>query len=779
MKNHLSILSAFLLLIPFGLLAERDPQEVFENIPQSAKTAVWWHWMGCNVTTEGIKKDLEWFKRTGIGSATIFGMADICTPWATKIDNSPNAGLIAFSPEWWALVRYACDEAEKLGIELGLHNCPGYTSTGGPWIPPRLAMRELVFNVTNAEKQISLKARADFPVQNGETGRFEKPDIPCRRTDLQEIAVVDGIKVQHIPMGAFTQPNQWEIFGLECDKMNKEAIEFHLDHVIADMKKYLDRHVGKTLKFVLLDSYEAGKPTWTANMREEFKQRRGYDPLPFLPILGGYKVSAAPGEDDVKRFKADYDRTIKDLFRDVLFKTMKEKLHAAGLEFACEPYQGPFDSKECSEHVDRLMTEFWFDPKIHSSAPRALGWNKWPAPGGQRRNIVEAEAFTSGPPNCMWDETLSRLKAAANLQFGRGINRMVLHTCPLQPWNETILPGKTMGRWGTHFGRTQTWAESGKGFFDFLNRSQALLQWGESRDEKLTCRNTKPVGIHITGHARVGDDGSRLYFVINNSDVAATTEIDLPTKTKTPEWFDPVTGRITPLTLVKGRIPMSFAPRGCGFLVFRKEACEVQKTRENTFLQNKRPIPATGTAFAVKGPWEVRFGDISTVMTTLTDWTKSERSEIKYFSGTAVYKTKFIYDRATSADVLKLGNCHSQIAKVILNGKHLETLWCEPYEILLPDNAVKRGENILVVEFTNVWANRLIGDEQEAPDCEFSAAPYPGGTYLTKFPGWFKEGISTRPSKGRKCFTDWNYFTKDSPLVPSGLVGPVEITSGL
>ena len=57
-----------------------DPQEVFENPPQSAKTGVWWHWMGCNVSKEGIVRDLDWFKETGIGAATIFGMADACTP---------------------------------------------------------------------------------------------------------------------------------------------------------------------------------------------------------------------------------------------------------------------------------------------------------------------------------------------------------------------------------------------------------------------------------------------------------------------------------------------------------------------------------------------------------------------------------------------------------------------------------------------------------------------------------------------------------------------------
>lgn len=368
-----------------------DPLVVFENPPPSAKTGVWWHWMGCNVTREGIVRDLDWFRRVGIGSATIFGLADACTPWATSIRNSPNEGLVAFTPAWWRLVRFACEEAEKRGIELGLHNCPGYTSTGGPWIPPKFAMRELVFNVTNAVEQIPLAAHADFPVHNEDTGRFEKPDIPCRRTDLQEIAVVSGVRVAHIPMGAFTQPNQWEAFGLECDKMNPEAVAFHLDHVIGELKTHLGGQVGRGLKFVLLDSYEAGTPTWTPRMREAFQARRGYDPLPFLPVLGGFRVASAERE---AAFRADWDQTVKDLYRDVLFKTMREKLHAVGLEFACEPYTGPFDSRACAAHVDRLMTEFWFNPSLNRGVPKRLGWNQWTGPDGRRHNVVEAEAFT-------------------------------------------------------------------------------------------------------------------------------------------------------------------------------------------------------------------------------------------------------------------------------------------------------------------------------------------------------------------------------------------------
>ena len=87
---------------------------------------------------------------------------------------------------------------------------------------------------------------------------------------------------------------------------------------------------------------------------------------------------------------------------------------------------------------------------------------------------------------------------------------------------------------------------------------------------------------------------------------------------------------------------------------------------------------------------------------------------------------------------------------------------------------LKAGGNQLAIEITNVWANRLIGDEQEPPDCKWLPGHMGHGGFLKEFPEWFVKG-QPRPSKGRYCFTTWNYFTKDSPLVSSGLLGPVRL----
>ncbi|MBQ2630384.1 MAG: hypothetical protein IJG13_11965 [Kiritimatiellae bacterium] len=729
-------------LLPSALVAD-DLDELFARPPRMAKTGVWWHWMGSQVTESGIVADIAYFRAVGISTATIFGLADVCTPWARRIARAPNDGLEPFSPAWWRLVRVACDEACQQGVELGIHACPGYTSTGGPWIKPGMAMRELVFGVTNAEEQVSLAAHAHYPIYLEDKGRYGMPEIPARRTDMVELGVFRGVRVAHIPMGSFTQPNPQAVFGLECDKMNPEAVAYHMDHVIGEMKRHLGPHVGKTLKFVLLDSYEAGKPTWTPRMREEFMARRGYDPMEYLPILGGYTNLYV--EAEVVRFAADYDRTIAELYRDSLFKVMRDKLHAAGLEFACEPYEGPFDTRECAAYVDRLMGEFWFSsPAVQDvSSPNMSGWNLWRRVDGTRHNVIEAEAFTGQPGNCAWTETLSAIKECGDQRYLQGVNRFTLHSNVHQPWGDDVLPGLSMGRWGTHFGRTQTWARHAKALFDYQSRCQALLQWGAPADE------TPPLPKPLRAIGRT-DGSRRVYFVVNDSDgVAGCPPLGA-------EWFDPVSGS-------HGAIPHVLAPRQSGFLVFRGRAA------------GPRPMPRQSRQ-VLSGQWLVSFGDKTVAWNTLRDWTKEEDPSVRYFSGTAVYRLKFdAEDTAGARIMLDLGDMNGQSAAVSVNGRRLGVVWCAPRQVAIPDGVLRQAGNELTVEHANVWANRLVGDEQCPDDCRWEAAPYPGGSLLLEYPGWFSRGMSARPQKGRACFATWKYFNAQSPLVPSGLMGPVSL----
>jgi hypothetical protein len=121
---------------------------------------------------------------------------------------------------------------------------------------------------------------------------------------------------------------------------------------------------------------------------------------------------------------------------------------------------------------------------------------------------------------------------------------------------------------------------------------------------------------------------------------------------------------------------------------------------------------------------------------------------------------------------LNLGAVHA-LAEVWLNGKNLGVVWTAPWCVDI-SSAIKSKRNKLEIKVTNVWANRLIGDEQQPADCDFGKGDFGFGGPLKTFPDWFVKG-EPRPSSGRFTFTTWNYFTKDSPPVSSGLLGPVTL----
>jgi hypothetical protein len=184
-------------------------------------------------------------------------------------------------------------------------------------------------------------------------------------------------------------------------------------------------------------------------------------------------------------------------------------------------------------------------------------------------------------------------------------------------------------------------------------------------------------------------------------------------------------------------------------------------------------------------PWRVRFDSAwggptqPVTFNALQSWTDNTLPGIKYYSGTAVYQAVFnlpLQYQVTSQPLyLNLGTV-KYIARVTLNGRDLGVVWTAPWQVQIPPNLLKTNGNQLQIEVTNTWRNRLIGDEQEPDDCEWlpSQYMYNSGRYLKQFPDWFLQN-KPRPSKGRYCFTTWDYFDKNSPLMPSGLIGPVKI----
>lgn len=137
--------TALLLLAGAALAAPAvaDPlADGFANPPMSARPRVWWHWLNGNITPDGIAKDLAWMKRAGLGGVQNFDAA-LQTPQIV------DKRLAYMTPEWQAAFKGAVSQADRLGLEFAIAASPGWSETGGPWVPPADGMKKLVWSETD------------------------------------------------------------------------------------------------------------------------------------------------------------------------------------------------------------------------------------------------------------------------------------------------------------------------------------------------------------------------------------------------------------------------------------------------------------------------------------------------------------------------------------------------------------------------------------------------------------------------------------------------------
>jgi hypothetical protein len=116
----------------------------FRNPPNGAKPRVWWHWMSGNITKDGIRADLEWMKRVGLGGFQNFD-AGLNTPQI--VDHR----LVYMTPEWKDAFRFTATLANQLGLEMAIAGSPGWSESGGPWVTPAQAMKKYVWSETQVE----------------------------------------------------------------------------------------------------------------------------------------------------------------------------------------------------------------------------------------------------------------------------------------------------------------------------------------------------------------------------------------------------------------------------------------------------------------------------------------------------------------------------------------------------------------------------------------------------------------------------------------------------
>ena len=138
--RHLITASLAILSISFSW-AQTSLDSLFTNPPQSAKPHTWWHWINGNISLEGITADLEAMKAIGLGGAQIFNVEV----------GIPEGDRPFMSQRWKDALAHAFKEAKRLGLEICVHNCAGWSSSGGPWVTPEDSMQVLTWSETEVE----------------------------------------------------------------------------------------------------------------------------------------------------------------------------------------------------------------------------------------------------------------------------------------------------------------------------------------------------------------------------------------------------------------------------------------------------------------------------------------------------------------------------------------------------------------------------------------------------------------------------------------------------
>ncbi len=619
-------------------------------------------------------------------------------------------------------------------------------------------------------------------------------------------------------------------------------------------------------------------------MPDEFKRRRGYNMILWLPVLTGRVIQSAEASE---KFLWDFRKTIGELIVENHYETIGDALHKRDMKRYTESHENGriylADGRDVKRKADIPMGAMWTPGSLAGGANEE---NRSKADIREAasvahiygQNLVAAESMTSIMNAFSWHP--EKLKRTADMELASGLNRFVIHTSVHQPLDDKK-PGFSLGPFGQYFTRQETWAEPAKAWIDYLARSSHLLQqgkpvvdilyyYGENNNITQICAQKLPMlptgyefdfanstviretikaengrlvapsgmtyrmlaldssarymtlpvlkkigelasaGIHVVGakperspslsddaaafttlanqiwsqptvstkpvadvlkgmnipedvivknakaergpaevlyvHRQITTPNTDIYWLNSRSENTNSAEISFRVTGKLPERWNAQTGKTEKVSyrIENGRtiIPLEFAPWDAYFIVFRDNTTATAYTTPKTV---ETPV------LTVSGPWNVSFqagrgAPATATMNQLDSWTSNSDKGIAYFSGTATYTHSINVPSVKKGQtyLLDLGDVKN-LAEVSVNGKNMGTVWKKPFRIDVT-NALKTGPNTLEIKVTNLWVNRLIGDAQ------------PGVT-------------------NKITFTTIPFYKADSPLLPSGLLGPVSIVS--
>ncbi len=498
--------------IPQSRADDQLSPELFAAPPLHARPGSFWDWLNGSIREEQITRDLEEMKRGGMRGGEIWDVAAHADP-----DGRVPAGPEFLGPESTRLIAHAIREADRLGLEIGLVASSGWNA-GGSWISPQHAGKGLYVSATSVSGSGSLGGKKAKPL----IVDLPLPELPrnCPRDGdgkpiyLHEVAVLAVPSSSEQVIGGVNQvidltskvdaagklhwkapAGDWTVLRFVCsnhgqqlivpspnsggpmiDFFDPAATEFHLHHIVSTILNELGREsfVGTSFQTMEFDSMELdGFTPWNNSMADAFQRRVGYDVIPYLPLLLGWKLADSKQNE---RFLYDWRKLVSDRLIDAHYVTGRTFLNRYGVKLIAESggpgppiwASNPVDGVKALGAVDIPRGEFWirhrgiFLVKEIASAAHVYG-----------KRLVDAEAFTTWR---RWVDGPLNHKDHADRALCEGLNNFSLHTFASSP-PEAGLPGWAYHA-GTDINPTATWWPMAGAFLDYLARCSYMLRQG-------------------------------------------------------------------------------------------------------------------------------------------------------------------------------------------------------------------------------------------------------------------------------------------------------------
>lgn len=340
-----------------------------------AKPWTFWNWKYGSVSRPGIHADLTGMKNVGMGGIWLMPVREAGE--RLEFQN----GVAQLSPEFWKMMDYSFQLADSLDFDMGIHVLPG-----NPFVLPAESMQKVVWTdtIVKGGKKIEglqmwqPESYKDGKMQSaGSEGgyyqdiaafaiRFKGKTGPAWRNATDSAArseavpmtdvlplkmeggmvmgvMVNGILQNKLPKGSWcllrmghtstgqTHATDGKGMGLEVDRFSPSAVKKLFDSWYAPL---LNRPHGDVVSYLYIDPREWGSQNWGCQFAEEFKVRRGYDLIPYLPVMAGVPLESASRYEQVQN---DIRLTIGELVKEKFFQTVTRLAEEQYVEVSCEP----------------------------------------------------------------------------------------------------------------------------------------------------------------------------------------------------------------------------------------------------------------------------------------------------------------------------------------------------------------------------------------------------------------------------------------------------------